>query len=478
MTISNADTVAPAGSSELAMFLRCEANPSLFVREIIGAEPEKYQDLILQKIAAETYTAAHTGHGVGKTTVGAWSLLWFMFTRSEAKVVTTAPTWRQVKDLLWTEIHKWARPMQLEKMGWTFPYDLLTTRLSVREEWFATGESTDDPFKLEGYHAPHIMYIIDEAKGVPDAHFDAMDGGMTTEEAKMVLLSTPGPTRGKLYNVCSGRENQRLAAIGSPDHWGVIHVNAEDSGNVSQIYIAGRKAVWGEDSPTYRMRVKGEFVDVSDDTLVTPAEVEACQELRVEDIEQPKKPKRIVAIDVARFGSDRSIVAMREGNNVIGFHKYDQMDTVDLADAVYEEVIEDFRPNEIWVDSTGLGAGVFDILSRKPKARNKTFEFIAGASPYEEELYLNRRAEVYHSTVRNKIKEKLITLPNDELLAVQLSTMKFEFRPKGQFTVIKMRSKEEMRRAGEPSPDEADALAMLFASDDDDPNAPGQGIWF
>ncbi len=475
--------VATPVANQLATLVRAQADANVFVREVIGAVPEPNQERVLTNISNNVYSAAHTGHGVGKTTVGAWVTLWFEFTRAEAKVITTAPTWRQVKDLLWTEVHKWARKMELDKIGWTFPYELLSTRLVIREEWFATGESTDDPFKLEGYHAPHIMYIIDEAKGVPDSHFDAMDGGMTTKEAKQVLLSTPGGTVGKLYRVCTGQENRKLEEAGLEDRWHIVHVNAEDSDNVSKKYIAGRKAVWGETSATYRMRVKGEFVDVTDDTLVTPAEVEHCQDL-LDDIDdflrdhQTKRPRKVIAIDVARFGADRSIVAMRTGNHVHDIlHKYDSMDSVELADAIYEDVIKPFKPDEVWVDVTGVGSGVFDQLIRKPGMSMKVLEFVAGSKPYDEELYLNRRAEVYHGILRERIKEGVITLPKDELLETQLSSMRFEFRPRGQFTVIKMRSKEEMRKAGEDSPDEADAISMLFASEGDDPNAPGQGVW-
>ncbi len=468
------EVMAP-GATELATFIRCQENPSIFCREILGVTPEKNQEKILLAVMNEVYTAAHTGHGIGKTALGSWVLLWFLFTRAESKVITTAPTWRQVKDLLWTEIHKWIRKAEFEKMGWTYPYDLLTTKLSIREEWYATGESTDDPYKLEGYHAPAIMYIVDEAKGVPDSHYDAMDGGMTTEEAKMLLLSTPGNTAGKLYNVCSGRENSKLKKAESPYRWKVVHVNAEDSENVNQTYIKGRAAVWGAKSATYRMRVKGDFVDVSDDTLVTPAEVEACQEIEVEN---PKKARRIVAVDVARYGSDRSVVALREGDRVVALHKYDQMDTVDLTDAVYDDIIKDFDPHEIWVDTTGVGAGVFDNLIRKKGMRDKCYEFVAGALPNDTEQYLNKRAEVYHGVLREKIKQQLIQLPKDELLEGQLASMKFEFRPKGQFTVVKLKSKEEMRRAGEDSPDEADAVSMLFASDAAEGEGAGQGVWF
>ncbi len=124
---------------------------------------------------------------------------------------------------------------KLEEIGWVFPYKMLTTRLEIDPEWYATGEATDDPVKLEGYHAPHILYIADEAKAVPDANFDSMSGGTTAEESKFVLLSTPGGTVGKFYRVCTEREEA--------GYWHVHHVNAEDSPRVSKSFIEGRKRV-------------------------------------------------------------------------------------------------------------------------------------------------------------------------------------------------------------------------------------------
>jgi phage terminase large subunit len=453
-------------------------DPVYFVREILGAVPEDYQADILNSAVSEPYTAAHCGHGVGKTTTGSWLLIWFLFTRAESKVITTAPTWRQVKDLLWPEVHHWMHRAELEKMGWVWPYRLLDTRLEISQEWYATGEASDDPQKLEGYHAPAILYIVDEAKGVPDSHFNSMDGGMTTPEARMVLLSTPGDTTGKFYRVCTGKENSDPDDE-EPMYWKVIHVNGENSNRVSKRWIETRKQAWGADSALYRIRVKGEFVDTTTDTLIPAGQFEAAIGRELPVIAK-SRPVKVMAVDVARYGSDRSVVAWREGNTIKGFRKFDRQSLESTASMVYD-MGKELTPDVILIDEVGVGAGVLDNLQsrRRRLTRSKVFGFNGARKPSEEDdevpLFYNRRAEVYWR-LRELFGKGLISVPEDELLGQQLTDLRYEYVTRGQHTVIKIESKEDMRRKGKMSPNEADAVMMLFA-EDEIAVSMGIGVW-
>ncbi len=463
----------PHLATETAVALRCIEDPVFFVTEIIGAIPEQYQADLLRAVAANPYVAAHTGHGVGKTTFDAWLMLWFIFCHIDSKVITTAPTWRQVKDLLWTEAHKWARKMDLSKMGWMAKYTLLDTRLEISEEWFATGESSDDPVKLEGYHAEDILYIVDEAKGVPDGHFDSMDGGMTTAGARMCLTSTPGDTTGKLWNVCSGKEDKEKPE-GDPTRWVIFHVNAEDSDRVSDKWIEGRGRVWGKKSALYRIRVKGEFTETTTDTLIPAPWFDAAME---RELQQKKRPVRVMSVDVARYGADRTIIGYREGDTVTQFIKLDRSNIAETSQRVYDEA-RTFEPDLIVVDEVGIGAGVLDDLSswRRKATRSRVHGFSGARKPINEDDYYNARAECYWH-LRDIFGDGHIAIAiDDENLAGQLTSLRYEYRNKGQHTVILVQSKEEIRRKGDPSPDEADALMMLFCQDVKAPEA-NIGIW-
>ncbi len=462
---------APSPLAEAtSTMLRVQADPIAFCREIIGVEPWYYQLDILHDLATFPQVAAHTGHGVGKTALGAWALLWFIFTRKDSRVVTSAPTWRQVKDLLWAEVHKWHRKMNLEKMGWVFPYKLLDVRLEVSREWFATGEATDEEEKIEGYHAESILYIIDEAKAVSDKILDSMAGGLTTAEARMLLLSTPGESQGKLYRVCV-----RKAEVG---RWKIHHVSAADVAEklngkqVSKDWVEGRKATWGESSGIYQLRVLGDFVDLTDDRFISPVLVEKAMKL---EIKVGTKAKRVLSVDPARFGADRTVICLREGNRVHPLVKIDNMDLVQLTEVVYNEVVS-FNPDEIIVDETGLGAGLYDNLLRKKKARNKLSAYNGAASPQDEDSYLNCRAETYWH-LRSLLHEEEVQLPQDELLEGQLTGIKYQYNTYKRHTVIKMESKDDMRRRGMMSPNEADAIVMAFSDELIGQDVPGIGVW-
>ena len=454
-----------------ATFLQAQAEPIFFCREIIGVEPWDYQLKILHDLGLESQVAAHTGHGIGKTSLGSWALLWFIFTRNESKVITTAPTWRQVADLLWSEVHKWARKMDLEKMGWTFPYKLLDTRLEVEQEWYAVGESTDEPEKIEGYHAPSIMYITDESKAIPDKIFDSMAGGMTSAESKHLMLSTPGASQGKFYRVCTNKAEK--------GDWKIHHVDAEDVAvstngvQVSKKWIENRKKVWGPSSGIYQLRVKGLFVDMVDDRFCPASWVERAMS---NVVKSSKKAKKIMAVDPARYGPDLTVVGMREGMKVLPMLKADNTSVPKTEQIVYDEFLE-HRPSEVIIDiGGGLGAGIYDHLLRRSKIRDHLKAFDGANAANDPDMYMNRRAESYWN-LRTLLGEGDMQLPYDESIEGQLTGMRYEYRAHRGNTVIKMESKEDMRKRGMISPNEADTLMMLFSDELLQEDAPGIGIW-
>ena len=469
VTGSTIDNTPHHLAEKTSVFLQAKAEPLFFVRNIIGIEPWSYQADILHDIGEFPQVVAHTGHGVGKTALGAWILLWWIFTRNESKVITTAPTWRQVADLLWSEVHKWDRRMDLAQMGWVFPYKLLDTRLEIQQEWYAVGESTDEPEKIEGYHAPSILYIVDEAKAVPDKIFDAMAGGMSTAEAKMVMLSTPPlDALGKLYKVCTKRSE-----VGD---WRIHHVNAEDVAKltdgqqVSHEWIKSRKKTWGESSWMYQVRVQGLLVEVSEDRLIPPGWVDDAMN------RQGKTSKtRVLSVDPARYGSDQTVLCRREGQIVHPMTKINDASVPEVERVVYDEFLQ-FEPKHVVIDmGGGLGAALYDYLLKRRKIRDKLVAYDGATIPADPDTYMNLRAEAYWN-IRTVLGDGDMALPRDEALEEQLTSLKYEHREYRRATVIKIESKEDRRRHGLSSPNEADALVMAFSVDIEG-DEPGTGVW-
>jgi len=190
-------------------------NPAAFVHDCLhwpeGRRPAPYQTEILEEFVPRKKVAVRAPHGVGKTALAAWLVLWFALTRDNRthpedwKVPTTASAWRQLTKFLWPEIHKWARRINWQKVGRS-PLDekreLLTLNLKMK-----TGEAfssaSNKAATMEGAHAESMLYLFDEAKTIPNEIFDVADGATlaagedTGIEAFELAISTPGEPMGR-----------------------------------------------------------------------------------------------------------------------------------------------------------------------------------------------------------------------------------------------------------------------------------------
>lgn len=282
-------------------------NPPLMASELFGFEPTDYQADVMRLVAAGRDVTWRAGHGVGKTATLAMLVFWYLLTRPYSRVPTTAPTYRQVKDVLWSEIALWfAR----------FPYRealrLDRTRLSVRgheSEWFAIGVASNRPQNLEGFHARHILFVGDEAKGIPDPIFDAIDGALTTGGQRL-YTSTPGSRLGRFYESHFGRVSRFFARC---------HTNGETAQRVSRAWLDQKREEWGEDSPIYASKIRGEFPVEGDDVLIPVSYIDAAETayelMRREGDDDsvepliPLGPRAVIGCDVARHGHNETVAA-------------------------------------------------------------------------------------------------------------------------------------------------------------------------
>jgi len=424
------------------VFYEYRDSPVDFVAKIIEAEPEDYQAEVLNAIAEANRVAWRSGHGVGKTTTLSWIVQWFLFTRANSKVITTASVWRQVEKILWSEIGKWVKRSQ-NKLRERVSFELLKTQLTIEADWFATGESADNPDKIEGFHAEDILYIIDEGKAVPDKTYEAIEGALTTKGAKLIVASTPPPQKaGYFWNIFSHKI----------EGFKTFHTSCLDSKRVSSTWIAEKQKEWGKDSPVFQTRVLGEFPDITEDMLIPLKLIEDAIERDLEPTEQKE-----AGIDVARFGSDKTIYIVRYGPKVVRIEKTGKEDTMETAGKALN-FIKDYELGKVKVDVIGVGAGVVDRLSET--ASDKVVAVNVAEKSTEPENYSNLRAQIFWE-LRQKFLDGDIDLPDDEELTGQLSNIKYKYNSKGQLVI---ESKEDMKKRGLSSPDCADALAMAFYS--------------
>jgi hypothetical protein len=319
----------PLLADKLALLMKRWAHqPVALVTEVLGARPDPWQCDVLDAVTEFDNVAVRACHGVGKTALLAWVVIWFTVTRPSAKVPTTAPTFnKQVRDVLWAEIHKWWRSGQQPgdpAARWLLGrFDLTQTRLQAREaptEWFAAGIASSQPLNIEGYHSEHLLAVFDEAKGIGPAIWDAVQGMRTTQEAKMLVASTPGGPHGEFFKVFTKHRatwkslfvihpEPLRATLARPEAADHSRGGTYYSKRVRPQWVEDRRQEWGEDNPAYVARVIGDFPTAADDFLIPYAWLSDAEERE----DGYPGDLTVVACDVARYGRDRTVILAGRG---------------------------------------------------------------------------------------------------------------------------------------------------------------------
>lgn len=427
------------------------ADPVLFVKEVLGVDPDEWQKDFLTAVASgERKISIRSGHGVGKSTTASWAMLWFLLTRYPVKVVVTAPTSAQLYDALFAELKRWVKelPQPIQDLL-DVKQERIELKASATEAFISARTSrAEQPEALQGVHSDNVMLVADEASGVPEAVFEAAAGSMSGHNALTILLGNPVRSSGFFFDT-----HNRLK-----DEWWTKRVSCIDSKRVSKEYVDDMKSRYGEESNAFRIRVLGEFPKSDDDTIIP---MDLLESAKHRDTRAYEDAPIIWGLDVARFGSDSSVLCKRQSNVVHTLERWRNLDLMQLTGAVvaqYEACDHKNRPAEILVDSIGLGAGVVDRLRElKLPARGIN----VSESPAMGGTYLNLRAELWHKA-KAWLEKRDCKIPNNEDLIGELATVRYTFTSNGK---IKIESKDDIRRRGLKSPDMADAFVLTFAAD-------------
>jgi hypothetical protein len=452
--------------------------PAAWAREVIDWGEDggltAYQADILAALARRRRVAARGPHGLGKTGMASLAVLWFATTREAAgydwKVLTTASAWRHLTVYLWPEIHKWARRIRWDVLG-REPFSELTELLTFNLKLVngaASPVASNKAELIEGAHADSLFYLIDEAKVVPDATWDAIEGAFSggrmdgLPEAFALAISTPGPPAGRFYEI-----HKRAPGL---EDWHTRHVTLEEAiaaGRISPDWAQQRAKQWGRDSALYANRVLGEFHSSDEDSVIPLAWVEAAIE-RWHAWDQAGRPevpgRRIIGVDVARTGSDSTVLCHRRGLLITRLETHDREDTMRSTARVQGALGEEEGAAAV-VDSIGVGGGVVDRL-RELKAPVLAYTGSAGTK------LRTRDREFGFRNVRSaalwKLRELLdpafgaeLALPPDDLMVSDLTTPTWDITT-GVPPKIAVEPKEDVAARLGRSPDRGDAVAMAM----------------
>jgi phage terminase large subunit len=423
----------------------CQANPAFFIQNVLG-NPLTWQQLaVCNSVNKHRRTAVPSGHGTGKTYLAARLALQRLFAFGpKSKVITTAPTWTQVEKLLWKELRS-AYKSSLYPLGGT----LNLTELTIDDDWFALGISTNDTHRFQGFHAPFVTIILDEATGVDPLIWEAAEGLAIGPNDKFLAIGNPTDPSSDFKRVCDS-PLWNVVRLNSEEHPNVVTGEIVVPGAVTREWIEERLIEYGgRDTALYRARVLGLFPEQGDDMLISLADVERAQFRWSQPVGEPAS----LGADIARFGSDETVeIEIYEDGNIAMPKTHVGQDTMATAGSVKAN-----GAKRKAVDDAGLGGGVTDRLRELGIA---VIAYNAGESPLDKERFLNRRAETWWM-IREALKADEINLPPDNKLAADLTNIKYSYTSKGQ---IKLESKEEVKKRLGRSPDRGDALAIaLFA---------------
>lgn len=412
-------------------------------------------ELILEKLVTHHRVIVPSGHGVGKTWIEARIALWFLNCFAPSKIITTAPTWPQVELLLWSEIKAAHKSAVIPLAG-----RLLQTEIKVQDDWFGVGFSTSGKSderefgtpKFQGFHAENLLVLFDEAPGVKHEIWISAGSLIVAQNNKWLAMGNPTSPTGDFYEACKSPIWEKVE-ISSFDHPNVKENRVVIPGAVTTEWIEDRRKEWGEDSPLWISKVLGKFPDEGDDTLIPLSWAEACIGLNL----GTEGLKRL-GVDVARFGGDMTVIAEFLGpqlNPLEAVNKKDTNWTIGRVKRKNAEIGGGY--DGIGVDDTGVGGGVTDGLEAD-EIDVEPFNF--GSSAQEDDKFENLKAEIYWN-LREAIRDKKISLPDDKELVNQMCSIRYKFTRKGR---IAIESKDDMKKRGLKSPDRADAVAIAYST--------------
>lgn len=445
-----------------------------FVREVLKAEPTPYQEDILRHFILKRRAAVRGPHGLGKTALSSWVILWGVSVfPNDVKVVTTASAWRQLTHFTWPEVRKWAAVADWSKVGLTMRRGKELLEYSIKLEGKeAFPVASDNPALIEGAHAKHLIYVFDEAKSIPAESWDAAEGAFsgagsdTDSDAYALAISTPGATSGRFYDIHKRKP-------GYSDWW-VRHVTTEEAiaaKRISREWVDNRKKQWGEQSAIYQNRVAGEFSDSADDSVIPLSWCEQAVE-RWYACEGKGTGDPTYGVDPARFGDDKTTIARKVGRVVENIEVHTKEDTMQTAGRVASKL----KPNTpCGVDVIGIGAGVFDRL-RELGFKGVTAVNVAESANMPngkpitdnsgELLFENLRAAIWWMLreALDPSNPDALALPPDEddILIGDLTAPLYDYTSRGK---IKVESKEDVKKRINRSTDYADGVGLAVYVD-------------
>lgn len=442
---------------------RYRLDPVGWVAGRLGQVVWSKQGEIMRSVVEHRRTAVRSCHGVGKSHTAALVASWWLDIHppGDAFVVTTAPTFPQVRAILWRYIRRVHRAGSL--LG-----RVNQTEWHIDDELVAFGRkpADHDESAFQGIHARYVLVIIDEACGVPEQLWVAADSLTTNPDCRMLAIGNPDNPASHFRKVCapgSGWHTIGISAFESPNLTGEQVPVKVARVLVSREWVEEKLREWGDDNPIYRSKVLGEFSADSPTQIVRSSDIAAC---RIPPAE-PYPPDQLLpvelGVDVAG-GGDETVIRERRGR-LAGREWRDHTDRPEVIAPMVIRAIRESGATAVKVDSIGVGFGVIGELRNaagRGEHRAQVIDVNVASKASQPDKYVNLRAEIWWELGRLLSERRgwdLSGMANADTTIAQLLEPRWSTDAAGRILVEK--KDEVIRRLGR-SPDNADALLLAY----------------
>ncbi len=423
--------------------------------ELKGQHPEPWQIKQLEAIRDGLKTpntvireAVASGHGIGKSALVSWIILWAISTHEDTKGVVTANTETQLRTKTWPELAKWFRLFIARELFVLTATAIFVIQSGHEKTWRidAIPWSDINPEAFAGLHnkGKRILLVFDEASAISDTIWEVAEGALTDTDTEIIWCAYGNPTRnsGRFYD-CFHKHRSL---------WNTVKIDSRNVSITNKQQIKQWVETYGENSDFIKVRVKGDFPAMSENQFIGVDLVDAAQRRTLRK-EQYDFAPGIIGVDPAWTGADLFVIYYRQGLYSKKLGSYPKNDHDGHMAAIIAGFEDQYHADAVFIDQ-GYGTGLYSFgitMGRK-------WILVSFAEKSSRPGYANKRAEMWQG-----VKEWLLAggvLESDETIHDDLIGPEAYTNERGE---IILESKDSMKKRGLPSPNDADALALTFA---------------
>lgn len=432
-------------------------DPEKWIKERLHGDVWSLQKQIMESVRDNRKTAVRSCHSAGKSHIAAATACWWIDSHEpgEAFVVTTAPTFQQVRAILWrymNRMHKTAKlPGIMHQTEWNYGGEIVA---------FGRKPADTNEAAFSGIHAPKVLVILDEACGVHESLWTGAEVITTTPGCRILAIGNPDVPGTAFERACDKWPSSiKIDAFSTPNFTGEDVPAAVADQLISREWQEEKLLDWGEDNPLYQAKILAEFPKDAKDAVVRGSDAARCRSPR-ENVYGPGELLPVeLGVDVGGGGDD-TVIRERRGP-LAGREWVLSTDRPELIAPAVIKAIEATGATRCKIDAIGVGAGLVGELRNRADVRGCAIVGVKASNRPSKSEFANTRAEYWW--MARVLSETggwdLSEMENADNTVAQLCNPRYSLNLAGKILIEK---KEDIKERLSRSPDNAEALILAY----------------